>query len=597
MKPLEAGEARHAGKYRLVAALGEGGMGRVLLGVAPDGRLVAVKQIHPELAHNDRFRTRFRQEVQASQRVSGAFTAAVMDAGPDAEIPWLASVFVTGPSLKEAVEATGPLPVEAVRRLAVGLATALIEIHRVGLVHRDLKPGNVLLTGDGPRVIDFGIARAAEGGSDLTGTGGIVGSPAFMSPEQAESRPLTPASDVFALGGLLVMAATGHGPFTGATTAQLLYDVVHADPDLAGVPPEIRALVEPCLAKDPAHRPAPHRILDFLGPVPPGTRPWPPAVHELIGTQEAAVRTALSWPAPPPPPAPPRRRRLLVVTALAAVCALAAGSLIAWSAFRVEPIGPGANLDPTSPATLRGVDPCRVLDDVSVPGAGRLHKPDTDYPALDHCDYRSADGSKITLEVGQEITVVHGQPPGDLDGRPVLFSTVGTSTCDASIQLPDRPELGLTTEAGTCDLAKAALGQAVARIRSGDARFDLPPGSLLPLDPCATVDPAAVPALGRVGKGELKRLRSCEWTGTTTLGVVFDRYPTVPEPGGTPVDLGGVPADQRETGPGCTVAWSHRQSGARQDEQVRISAVTTGGGSCATAVAVGKAVVAKLPKP
>jgi hypothetical protein len=598
VKPLEAGDARHAGKYRLVAALGEGGMGRVLLGVAPDGRLVALKQVHPEFAHNARFRTRFRQEVQASQRVSGAFTAAVMDAGPDAETPWLASVFVTGPSLKEAVEATGPLPVDAVRRLAVGLATALIEIHRVGLIHRDLKPGNVLLTGDGPRVIDFGIARAVEGGSDLTGTGGIVGSPAFMSPEQAESRPLTPASDVFSLGGLLMMAATGRGPFTGSTTAQMLYNVVHAVPDLGAVPPEIRALVEPCLAKDPARRPTPQRILDFLGPVPPGTRPWPPAVHDLIATQEAAVRTALSWPAPPPPPAPPRRRRRLpVVTALAAAVALAAGSLIALSAFRVAPIGPGANLDPTSLVTLRGADPCKVLDDVSVPGAGRLHPPDTDYPALDHCDYRATGGAKITLELGQEITLIHSQPPGDLDGRPVLFSTVGASTCDASIQLPGRPELGLTTEADTCDLAKAALGQAVARIRSGDARFDLPPGSLLPVDPCAMVDPAAVPALGRVGKGALKRLRTCEWTGTTTLGLVFDRYPTVPETGTSPVDLGGVTANRRATGPGCTVAWSHRQSGAKQDEQVRISALTTGGDSCATAVAVGKAVVAKLPKP
>uniref|UniRef100_UPI0025AF64A4 serine/threonine-protein kinase n=1 Tax=Amycolatopsis solani TaxID=3028615 RepID=UPI0025AF64A4 len=304
MKPLEAGEARTAGKYRLVAELGEGGMGRVLLGVAPDGRLVALKQVHAEFARDPHFRGRFRQEVVASQRVSGAFTAAVMDADPDAETPWLASVFVTGPSLKEAVEATGPLPAEAVRRLAVGLASALIEIHRVGLIHRDLKPGNVLLTGDGPRVIDFGIARATEGGADLTGTGGIVGSPAFMSPEQAESRPLTPASDVFSLGGLLVMAATGRGPFTGSPTAQLLYNVVHAVPDLTGVPPELRALVEPCLAKDPARRPSPQQILDFLGAVPPGS--GPPAVHALIDAQDTAIRAALAWPVPEPLPAPPQ---------------------------------------------------------------------------------------------------------------------------------------------------------------------------------------------------------------------------------------------------------------------------------------------------
>ncbi|MCR6483975.1 serine/threonine protein kinase [Amycolatopsis sp. OK19-0408] len=598
MKPLEPGDARQAGKYRLVAALGEGGMGRVLLGVAPDGRLVALKQVHPEFAHNARFRTRFRQEVQASQRVSGAFTAAVMDADPDAETPWLASVFVTGPSLKEAVEATGPLPVESVRRLAVGLATALGEIHRVGLIHRDLKPGNVLLTGDGPRVIDFGIARAAEGGSDLTGTGGIVGSPAFMSPEQAESRPLTPASDVFSLGGLLVMAATGRGPFAGTTTAQVLYNVVHAVPDLSGVPPEVRRLVEPCLAKDPARRPTPRQLLDFLGPVPPGTRPWPPPVHELIGRQEDAVRTALSWPAPPPVPEPPRRRRWVpLVTALAVVAALAAGALVAVGVFAADPVPIGANLDPTSADTLRATDPCKVLDDVPVSGAGTLRAPDTDYPDIDKCDYGTRDGGRISLHLGEEISLINPQPPGELDGRQVLFSTSGKTTCYASVQLPAQPALGVTTVADTCDLAKTALGQALARIRSGDARFALSPGSLLPLDPCRLLDPAAVPSLGRVGKGALKRLRDCEWTGTTSVSLHFDSYPDVPESGATPVDLGGVTANRMVSGLTCALSWSHRQAAGKQAEQVRITATTTSGDPCPAVVAVGKEVVRRLPKP
>ncbi|MFJ1759177.1 serine/threonine-protein kinase [Amycolatopsis sp. NPDC088138] len=598
MRPLEPGEPRHAGRYRLVAALGEGGMGRVLLGVAPDGRLVALKQVHPEFAHNARFRTRFRQEVQASQRVSGAFTAAVMDADPDAETPWLASVFVTGPSLKEAVDATGPLPVEAVRRLAVGLASALTEIHRVGLIHRDLKPGNVLLTGDGPRVIDFGIARAAEGGSDLTGTGGIIGSPAFMSPEQAESRPLTPASDVFSLGGLLVMAATGRGPFAGATTAQMLYNVVHAHPDLTGLAPEVRALVEPCLAKDPALRPTPQAILDHLGPVAPGTRPWPPAVHRLIDGQEAAVRTALSWPVPvplpPPVPRPPKRRWVPVTVVLAAVAALAAGSLIAVNLFGADP-PPSANLDPTSLDTLRHTDPCKVLNGVSITGLGELQSQDTLY--FDRCDYRPRSGGKVTLELGDRFTVDGGSPTGDLDGRPVLFSKVGGSTCDASVQLPAQAELGVTAIADTCDLAKTVLGEALNRIRAGNDRYDLAPGTLLALDPCAVVDKAAVAqAAGPVRQVALTGLRECEWTAAASVRLTFQKLASgVPETG-SPADVGGPAATLRELGDTCFLTWDHRQYEAGQAEHIQIVTVKPGG-ACDAAKAFGKALAAELPKP
>jgi serine/threonine protein kinase len=598
VKPLEPGEPRTAGRYRLVAALGEGGMGRVLLGVAPDGRLAALKQVHPELAHNARFRERFRHEVQASQRVSGAFTAAVMDADPDAETPWLASVFVTGPSLKEAVDATGPLPEDAVRRLAVGLASALTEIHRVGLIHRDLKPGNVLLTGDGPRVIDFGIARAAEGGSDLTGTGGIIGSPAFMSPEQAESRALTPASDVFSLGGLLVMAATGRGPFTGATTAQMLYNVVHAAPDLTGLTPEIRALVEPCLAKDPAGRPAPHRILDHLGPVAPGTRVWPAAVHQLIESQEAAVRTALSWPVPepvaPPVPRPPRRRWVPVTAVLASACALAAGSLIAVGVFAADPPPPSANLDPTSTDTLRRTDPCKVLNGVSIAGVGKLQAQDTLY--FDRCDYRPRSGGKLTLKLGDQITLDGGSPAGELDGRAVLLSRVGGSTCDASVQLPAQAELGVTAIADTCDLAKTALGEALKRIQAGNDRYDLAPGTLLALDPCVVLDKTAIArALGPVRGIAVSGLRACEWTATTSLKLSFEKLTAGPPDAGSPVDLGGRTGVQRALGDSCVVTWDHRPYDADQVERVRIFATKTGG-ACDAAVAFGKAVVAKLPK-
>ncbi|MFI7668775.1 serine/threonine-protein kinase [Nocardia sp. NPDC049526] len=232
--------------------MGQGAMGRVLLGRSPDGRLVAVKMIHRHLAQNPEFRARFRMEVQSSQRVTGAYTAAVMDADPDAVAPWLASVFVAGPSLREAIDQSGPMPPGGLRLLTAGLASALMEIHRAGMVYRDLKPSNVLLTDDGPRVIDFGIARALEGDTQLTNTGSLVGSPAFMSPEQAEGRPLTVASDVFSVGAMLLLAATGESPFLGASTPQTLYNVVHNRADTSRVPPVLRPVVDACLDRNPA---------------------------------------------------------------------------------------------------------------------------------------------------------------------------------------------------------------------------------------------------------------------------------------------------------------------------------------------------------
>ncbi|MFE1559446.1 serine/threonine-protein kinase [Streptomyces sp. NPDC058734] len=303
MEPLGPSGPSYVGPFRVLGVLGEGGMGRVLLGAAPDGRLVAVKQVLARFADDDGFRARFRREVAASRKVSGAYTAAVMEADADARTPWLASVFVSGPSLGAAVEAVGALPEETVRRLAAGLASALAEIHRAGLVHRDLKPENVLLAEDGVRVIDLGIARAAESGADtrLTHTGLVIGSPPFMSPEQAEGRELTPASDVFSLGSVLFLAATGRKPFAGSSTLMTLYDVVHAEPDLAAVPAGLRLAVERCLAKDPAARPAPAELLGLLGPVvPAGRLPWPPAVHRLIAEQGAAIDRLLGGAAEPP---------------------------------------------------------------------------------------------------------------------------------------------------------------------------------------------------------------------------------------------------------------------------------------------------------
>ncbi|MGR4879262.1 serine/threonine-protein kinase [Streptomyces sp. LARHCF249] len=321
MKGLGSADPAHIGPFRCVALLGQGGMGRVLLGVGPDGRLVAVKQVHADLAEDDGFRARFRREVAASRQVSGAFTAPVVDADPDAETPWLASLFVPGPSLGEA----GPLPEEAVRRLAAGLAHALADVHRAGLIHRDLKPSNVLLAEDGVRVIDFGIVRAAGDQTRITHAGALIGSPAFMSPEQALGRELTPASDVFSLGATLVAACTGNPPFTSGSVPGLLYEITHGEPDLDGVPAGLRPVVGACLAKDPADRPALSELLALIGPVPPAARPWPEAVRQLLaGQRDETARLVAGSTAPAPAPHRARRRWLRPLLAVVLVAAVAA---------------------------------------------------------------------------------------------------------------------------------------------------------------------------------------------------------------------------------------------------------------------------------
>lgn len=339
MQVLGAAEPTHVGPFRALAVLGRGGMGRVLLAVGPDGQLAAVKQVRAELAGDEEFRARFRREVEASGKVSGAYTAPVIDADPEAETPWLASRFVAGPALSRALDEGGPLPEPAVRRLAAGLAHALADVHGAGLIHRDLKPSNVLLAEDGVRVIDFGIVRAVGDQTRITHTGMLIGSPSFMSPEQALGQELTPASDVFSLGATLVAACTGRVPFGGGgAVPKVLLDVVHAEPDLDGVPEGLRGIVERCLAKDPAARPAPWELLDLLGRVQPVGAAWPEPVPRLIAEQRAEIAGLVTVPPPPsahaPDPGPPveappgPRRRwnpYLVAAAVAVVVAAATG--------------------------------------------------------------------------------------------------------------------------------------------------------------------------------------------------------------------------------------------------------------------------------
>ncbi|MER5185670.1 serine/threonine-protein kinase [Streptomyces sp. NPDC002896] len=262
--PLEAGDPERVGPYRIVGRLGSGGMGRVYLARSPGGRATAVKVVHEELAEDAAFRRRFGREVAAARRVTGPFTAPVVDADPDADLPWLATAHVPGLPLGKAVAAHGAWPERSVRALGAGLAEALEAIHGIQMVHRDLKPSNVLLAVDGPRVIDFGISVAA-GDTKLTHTGAVVGSPGYLPPEQLVGQEVGPAGDVFALGALLAYTATGSGPFGGGPAYSVNYRVVHEDPDLEGLPDGLADVVARCLAKDPLGRPRVPELIEELG--------------------------------------------------------------------------------------------------------------------------------------------------------------------------------------------------------------------------------------------------------------------------------------------------------------------------------------------
>ncbi|MBB4894402.1 serine/threonine protein kinase [Streptomyces olivoverticillatus] len=317
----------YASQYRLEGRLGSGGMGVVHLARSASGLRLAVKVVHAEYAVDPEFRARFRQEVAAARRVSGAFTASVVDADPDGERPWMATLYIPGPTLAERVKRNGPLDPAGVRRLAAGLAEALRDIHRAGVVHRDLKPSNVLLAEDGPKVIDFGISRPYD--SELhTETGKLIGTPPFMAPEQFQRpREVGPAADVFALASLLVHASTGRGPFESESPYIVAYQVVHDEPDLAGVPGDLVPLIRACLAKDPAARPTPDAIMRML----------PPSAGASAGASVGADRP-VETPAPPKPSRLSRRPRLRRPRWLAAAAtgAVVLAVAVGWVASEVD---------------------------------------------------------------------------------------------------------------------------------------------------------------------------------------------------------------------------------------------------------------------
>ncbi|MGW6686014.1 serine/threonine protein kinase [Streptomyces sp. NPDC054961] len=359
-QPLKADDPAVVGGYRLAAVLGAGGMGKVYLSYTPGGRPIAIKVIRAEFGEDPEFRRRFQQEVRSAQRVQGLYTAPVIDSDTEGSQPWLATAYVPGPSLAHAVSQHGGLPTRSVLLLIVGVAEALHVIHGAGIVHRDLKPANVLLASDGPRVIDFGIARAADS-TALTNTGVSVGTPAFMAPEQASAGTVTPATDVFALGQIAAYAAIGASVYGDGPSHAVLYRIVHEDPDLSGLPEELRPVVTRCLSRDPADRPTLTEIIELCNeaseePLRQG-EDWLP--REVTGFITERLR--LPAPAPTPPPQPPT------------VAPPAPGAPPAPTAFSPQPTAPDTPAGPAagSPYTPTGVAaaPTRAAPAQPAPGS------------------------------------------------------------------------------------------------------------------------------------------------------------------------------------------------------------------------------------
>jgi serine/threonine protein kinase len=318
VQPLTGDDPVEIGGYRLQGRLGTGGMGRVYLASTPAGRPVALKMVRPELGDDQEFRARFRQEIQAAQRVHGLYTAELVDADPAATPPWLVTAYVPGPSLEEAIDTNGPMPAEMVLRLMAGVAEALQAIHAADVVHRDLKPSNVLLAQDGPRVIDFGIARALEATS-LTRGDIMMGSPDFLAPEQILDMPISPAIDVFALGSLAVYAAVGRPPFGEGHITAISHRVVYEPPNLDGCPPQLLTLIEACLEKDAELRPAPGQIIEFCVA----------RTAEMSDSSQPWLEWSLAGAAPEPSEVSPR-----TVPALRGFARL--GKARPWSGWRPE---------------------------------------------------------------------------------------------------------------------------------------------------------------------------------------------------------------------------------------------------------------------
>ncbi|MFE1595197.1 protein kinase [Nocardia sp. NPDC058705] len=628
IEPLAANEPAVVGRFRILGVLGAGGMGRVLLGVGPDGRFVAVKQIHAHLVGDPEFRSRFEREIRVSMRVSGAFTAALIDFELTGPTPWLASVFIPGVPLDSAIGSHGPLPVPALRTLASGLASALHSIHGTGLIHRDLKPANVILAADGPRVIDFGIAYSAESGGMRTETGAVVGSPAYMSPEQANGEQLTAASDIFSFGGLLFMAATGASPFAATSAPLTLFNVVHTEPALDRVPPELRGLIAACLSKDPRRRPTPSQILDHLGVLPVQATPWPAAIGTEIMARTSSLAAFTADPgatqiissAQPvsQAPTPPKRRRALWIAA-ASACVIALTAAVAIVLLRAPETPTAApDVEPVAfpaLAQVRGTDTCAWLRQAlgdSVPAEV------TGGTAMDTAAWNwqptstwGCSGVSVVGTMAVEIgSGMDGFTATDrkIAGRPLLERGTG---CAVGLDNGEQAaRWGLTvesSESGDCVLSEYVL----ERLASSMGALPRDPAdgrTLSALDPCALVGQPDSQTLTAAGPAKLLGAHGCEWNGDGHLRVTLSQ-PRRIDFGFShkPVDLGdGVTVltessfDFSGSRNACTRMYLFRSIGDSFVEIVTVEVTDPYRQSeqiCPTAEAALKPIVGRLPAP
>ncbi|MGY0502527.1 serine/threonine-protein kinase [Nocardia sp. FBN12] len=502
MQPRDRKDPEVLGRYRILAVIGSGGMGRVFLGQAPDGRLVAVKQVNADATDDAEFRARFEREVLATGKVTGAYTAGVVGHDVTTEKPWLASEYIPGPSLQEVVNDFGRLTPSGLKLLAIGLAMALLEIHRTGLVHRDLKPSNVLLTNEGPRLIDFGIARALDDDISLTATGAVIGSPAYMSPEQAECRTLTPASDVFSAGAVLAMAATGVSPFAAGSTPQTLYNVLYVEPDTSAVPQPIRGIVDACLAKDPAGRPTPDELLAAaqqleVEPV------WPVRVRRRVAEYE---RDAIAWasgstvPSPEAPRKPQgdhRSRGIRAVAAAAMVSvAILIGSMLVGIGVRGNAV---AMADPPLALTEREsmlLDMCALLGP-DVLGDLGTYRSAPKVINESYCSVGITDpaGQRLSLElsIGYGWAYDTASPMGStIAWLPVQGNRREGASCDRFVETQIGLRMPLNMQASgltdSCPLAERALAAVIRRLSINPPLRKVADGSIQLLNACRIMD-------------------------------------------------------------------------------------------------------------
>ncbi|MFI1482723.1 bifunctional serine/threonine-protein kinase/ABC transporter substrate-binding protein [Streptomyces sp. NPDC020747] len=503
MRALKPGDPPFIGGYRLLGRLGAGGMGVVYLARSTGGALVALKVIRAEYAADHDFRARFRREAEAASGLTGQWVVPVTAAEPAAREPWLATAFVPGPSLAEAVTLHGPLPERTVRALGARLAEALTEVHAVGLVHRDVKPGNILLALDGPRLIDFGIARST-GATALTASDVVIGSPGYLSPEQARARggDIGPPSDVFSLGCVLAYAATGRRPFGTGTAAAIIFRTVHEEPDLDAVPWSLVPLLSDCLAKAPSARPTAEAVRDALAGEGEGEgendrgreADWlPPSLPRLIAERSSAV---LALPDPDPIPSPisgpgrttlveqqqpseepaVSRRRLLTLGSAAAVV-LTGGGLAAWAASRPSSGGDGATSSAPLPRYVIGLHADLSGPDKAI---GRAQERGARLAVADF-NSRSRDGRAFDLALkvlddageAKRAEEVAGKFVADHDVYAVIGPT-GSASAETAVSRYEKALLPIVTVSSGDDVYSQTTTRAYFQLRPDENTLSTP---------------------------------------------------------------------------------------------------------------------------